>query len=478
MKITTNKWFTALVALTLLGSSCNKFLDVQPTGTLIEDKQFEDLQGFYDALYGVYGSMAKKDLYGQHLSWGFVDRLGQITARVREGELDYDLIHYRYGVRSVRNAIDAVWTNQYKAISYANTLLAHCEKTTLTSPDIQWVRAEAMALRAYMHFDLLRLYCDDYRRKPESQGLPYAYVADLKNKKVYTLAETYANILADLDEAERLLADDNTIAAERNWSSSLRAGRVAHINKYAVKALKARVYNAMGDATNAIKYAKEVIASGQFALATSSTFAKVRRFPAEGELIFGLHNVALSESIVQTFLPAVQQRGDFAEANLSVAKLYNTTQFTPDNTDIRYNTYYLKKGGLHSFTRLMASEEELKLTATSLQGLCLIRLPEMYYILAGNLYATNPAESRRYLNELRQSRGLSALPESYYATQADLDKELLSEYLREFPGEGQAFYALKYYNQTFTDVRGNRVNPSDDIFVLPWPEKELEFGNK
>ena len=68
--------YIALGALSLAGlPSCNKFLDVQPKGTLLQEIQFSTLQGYYDAFYGVYGTMASSDLYGQRLTHGFVDEL-------------------------------------------------------------------------------------------------------------------------------------------------------------------------------------------------------------------------------------------------------------------------------------------------------------------------------------------------------------------------------------------------------------------
>ena len=46
-----------LLTLALL-PSCNKFLDIQSKGTLLEDVQFSTIRGYEDAMYGVYGSMA------------------------------------------------------------------------------------------------------------------------------------------------------------------------------------------------------------------------------------------------------------------------------------------------------------------------------------------------------------------------------------------------------------------------------------
>mgnify|MGYP001740909792 CR=1 FL=1 len=50
-----------VASLTLGATSCNDFLDVQPKGELPEDVQFKRSQGFYDAMYGVYGTMASSN---------------------------------------------------------------------------------------------------------------------------------------------------------------------------------------------------------------------------------------------------------------------------------------------------------------------------------------------------------------------------------------------------------------------------------
>lgn len=475
----TNTWFVALLGLSLLGSSCSKFLDVQPTGTLIEEKQFEDLSGFTDALYGVYGKMASPELYGENLSWGFADKLGQITARIEEGHVDYDIIRYNYDNKNVRSLSDQVWEELYKAISYANNLIQHCETTNISSPDIAWIKAEAIASRAYMHFDLIRLYCPDIRSEAEAGGIPYSYSFDLKSKKVFTLKESYDNVLRDLDEAERLLAEDKEVKPERVWTESLRNGRVAHLNQYAIKALKARVYHAMGRKDEAARYAREVIESGMFKLSDASNFASVRRFPMEGELIFGLHNVGLSDLLATKFHPAVKSPGEFTEVNRSLKSLFNTSKFTASSSDARYTSFYQEVvgRGLFSFTRLIASQEEAQKNSTKLQGLCLIRLPEMYYILIESLFESNKEESRRLLNTLRASRGLANIEDTSFATADALKKELRDERLREFPGEGQAFFALKYYMLPFRSVRNEEIRPKAETFVLPWPERELEYGN-
>ena len=131
----------------------------------------------------------------------------------------------------------------------------------------------------------------------------------------------------------------------------------------------------------------------------------------------------------------------------------------------------------YSFVRFLESDAQVN--SNPLQGLTLIRLPEMYYILSECTYDSDKAEAVKLLNAVRKSRGLEDVDEAKVATKEAFLKEMMRERMREMPGEGQTFFALKHYNKAFTDFRGISTHqPSSSIFVLPWPEKEIEFGGK
>lgn len=103
----------------------------------------------------------------------------------------------------------------------------------------------------------------------------------------------------------------------------------------------------------------------------------------------------------------------------------------------------------------------------------------MYYIQAEALYSSDPTAALAALNKVRESRGLNDLTSSDLPTQVDFKAELVKEYMREMPGEGQIFPALKHFNSSFLDLLGSStIQPSSSIFVLPWPTDELTYGNK
>ena len=130
-----------------------------------------------------------------------------------------------------------------------------------------------------------------------------------------------------------------------------------------------------------------------------------------------------------------------------------------------------------SFIRLIQNDAEA--TRGVLKGFVLISLPEMYYILSESLYDTDKTEAINLLNQVRKSRGLGNVDAANVATRELFEQEMMRERMREFPGMGQTFYALKHYNRSFTDFRNiDTYQPSDAIFKLPWPDRENEYGDE
>ena len=194
-------------------------------------------------------------------------------------------------------------------------------------------------------------------------------------------------------------------------------------------------------------------------------------------MIFGLNNRTLSQSVYNTFFGYTQSSGNFTESRKDLETLYETKTFTSSNVDVRYSAFYRKEGGAFIFLRFVANESESR--STAFQGLTLARLPEMYYILAESLYDTDPKAAKAALDEVRKSRGLQPSDDAKFLTKDAFLQEMLNERMREMPGEGQVFYAIKHYNKPFKALNGRTtIESSPTRFVLPRPDRELEFGNK
>lgn len=79
--------------ISCISTGCNEYLDVNPAGKVTQTKLFEDIQGYRDAMYGVYANLATINLYGKNLTYGFADQLAQLftpKATVSEEQTAYN----------------------------------------------------------------------------------------------------------------------------------------------------------------------------------------------------------------------------------------------------------------------------------------------------------------------------------------------------------------------------------------------------
>ena len=456
---------------------CNSFLNVQPKGTVEQGKQFKDVQGYRDAMYGIYASMAQTSLYGKAMSYGFIDQVGQLFYDPYNGMADvYAATNFKYTDQAISETVDGIWSKAYECIMYVNNVIENVEKEEVgKDPDYTVIRGEAYALRAFLHFDLMRLFCDNIKINSGAGGIPYSYSFDLKNKRICTLKECYDNVLNDLTEAQKILVNDKLVK-DSLATSVYRGTRYQHCNQYAVWALKARVFHYKGDLDSAAYNAEKVIAHPELRLTDSKVFAGVKRYGANRELIWGLYSNLLYTPYNDLFLKGSLGSGSVVRVREGMRSIYEVGSFEADSKDMRYTEFFTEDESIsqqYAFTRLLKKEEQ----AYNFQGVCLVRLPEMYYILAEATYSQDKEKALRYLNDVRNSRGLKDLEISRFSTQDAFNKELLVERCREFWGEGQVFFSYKRDNCSFMNAANDReILPSTDVFVLPWPKSEQEFG--
>ena len=107
----------------------------------------------------------------------------------------------------------------------------------------------------------------------------------------------------------------------------------------------------------------------------------------------------------------------------------------------------------------------------------LLRLSEAYYIAAECLKESNPKRAVELLNLVRSARNLSLFPLDYKTMSADdIQNEIYKEYRKEFVGEGgQLFFYYKRLNAP--EIKGASVRPGKNVYVLPIPSNDQEFGS-
>lgn len=465
-------YYIAVLLTALLSfSSCEDFLDVNPDGQEKQDELLSTRDGIESAMYGVYAKLRESSLYGASLSFKHVDVLAQ-HFDCAGNDLYTQLGAYNYEYADVKSVWEAVWTAMYNNISNVNAVI-NCDLVKDASQYPYTIyKGEALGLRAFMHFDLLRLYTEQITRNPAASGIPYATEFSLKTPEFSTASQVYDYIIADLLEAERLLADEGDFAEE----SDFMLDRKIHFNVNAVRATLARVYLTKGDKENAAKYAKKVVETSGHTL--------TEKIDVEGELAGVLSNTetiwgvyyAEFYSLVNPSLQQYQTRSSL-NPRRDYADIFNKNL---DGMDFRVNAYFGMVGETLRFIKL-TDVYELRGMASNrpsdlILGINMIRLPEMYYILAEAYMDSDNALATEYFNEVIEHRGLTALDER--TTPLPLTQELINdERYKEFWGEGQSFFNLKRTHSAISLPDGSFVQPSNAVFVIPVPDIEYDYRN-
>ncbi len=463
-----------LVAAMLATTGCKKWLDVSPKTEIREKILFSDEQGFKDALIGTYTLMGGTNTYGTNLTMGVLDGMAQrYNTTSNTQHIYYYPARYDYTNTASKNYITVIWGGLYTAVANVNNILAQADdkKELFRGNNYNQVKGEALALRAFLHFDLLRMYGVAPVVDGNRKSIPYVTRFGIKVYPLLTVNEVIDSCLKDLSTAEQLLSNDKNVRLDFVSDPFLSYTR-NHMNYWAVKGLQARIYLYRGDKTNALAAALEVInnQATYFPFVTSSaasaTVNRDRTFSTEH--LFAL-NVFKLKDITDAFTKTTTVGGvpTLAHTTSNINTLYEST--AGGSSDIRYVYLFTPYSTSSSSTKYWQED----LNFEYLKGnLPLIRLSEMYYIAAES--AATAADGVNYLNTVRLKRGLIALASTISAT--TLQAEILKEYKKEFYAEGQLFYYFKRLNAARVD--GSTVNMTEATYTFPLPEDEIEFAQR
>ncbi|WP_167015142.1 RagB/SusD family nutrient uptake outer membrane protein [Chitinophaga sp. Cy-1792] len=460
-------------------TSCKKYLDVKPRDQVIADDLFSTEAGFMKALNGVYLDMTQASTYGGAMTMEMVEVLGQRYSLSDESPY-YQLGLYNYTDDKVKDKFGEVWAAMYKHIAAVNKALSQLEvrKEVGTAEHRRWIKGELLGLRAYLHFDILRLYGPVYGTDSLSARIPYYDKFTDKYLPFLPANEVAKHVLNDLDSAEVLLQDDPVITEGRTWSNSVIDNPTWHfrqfrLNVYAVQALKARVYLYTKAKAAAYQYAKKVIttAGPKFPFVDPRNVSGPnpdRLFASE--LLFALQDINMDAKFQKYFSPSNKDANILAAAPANLGNEYER-----NDNDPRYTANWVTPAGgvkiYRCFYKYADISEPTKYSFV--YHLPMIRISEMYLIAAE--CESDKATALGYLNAVRKARKVFDAPAT-----ATVATELMKEFKREFYGEGQCFFYYKRLGSTPItkgDGSGTTVRMSATQYVLPIPENEILYRN-
>ncbi len=465
-----------LSSVVLLASSCNDWLDVQPT----TEKDREDLvtsaDGYKQMLYGTYINLVSTDLYGHNMSYGILEGVARNYCK-------NPVPNYNYLDTSVRPVVDAIWEKMYNNIANVNSILKDVEKnkSEFAKGEEELLEGEALAQRAYMHFDLMRLFAPAYKGNEDKIAIPY--VESYERVRYPHIAEklVIGKVLRDLDRADSLLSagGDPLINGAQTVTYSgkgiFTANRQYRFNYWAVQALRARVYMYIGDTANALKYATLTIEKGPFSWVTEADVPAGDRIFLP-EMICGLDVPELPNYYESYFTSESYSLSDgWGTYGLNVFEDANDYRFLYLLTNDKANNKVISC----KYKQTIGSGKVMKK-----QTVPLIRLGEMYLIAAECNMEKNPAMSISLLRTLKLHRGYLSENQGIAdgLTTSQIRDYITKEMRKETYAEGQMwFYYKRLDSPTTPDFSpwwaGATTTMKTSYYTFPLPESEKEYGN-
>lgn len=516
----------------IITASCNKWLDVTSKTDIVSEQQFNDVTGFRDAVIGVYVKMAKPELYSQEMTWRTVEFLSQQYAIVA-GAPDLNVPLYAYNTAPLPTKRETIWLAAYNVIANINQILRYQEEnrdafkqTPITD---SLIKGEMLALRAFMHFDIMRLFGKGNlgNRPALLNELTIPYVTEFSKDATpqRTYSETLTLLKKDIVDAIKYLECDplsRLRTSDTYWDQELASGfistesegatispnRKMRMNYWAAKALYARILMWEGTAASkalALKEALEVMGSDLsggigtgngacYSWTTSSAVSKAYWYTSD----LGFVNEQLFTLQVEKFLDIQSvtnvagglswfycgsPNNQYSVVYVTDARRKNIFEFGTSLIDVDWRaTKCLWADGSTLKNWTIAKFYNTPLTginATYNKRMPLIRISEMYYIAAecflepGANY--DKVKAVACLNKIRNQRNI---PITYNLattlSDAVVRNEITKEYLKEFIGEGQLFF---YYKRLgFPSIMDYGKEMTDVEYQMPMPDSEIANG--
>jgi len=483
-------------------TSCKKWLDVTPQSQVSEEDLFKTEQGFEEAMNGIYSRCAQGDLYGTELTFGFPDVLAQnFSIESAYDERKYlQTSLYNYKDADFISRKDNAWKGLYNAIGNCNLILENVDskKNLFTDIGHDLIKGEALGMRAYLHFDALRLFGPSFATGASTKAIPYVTSFTNKVTTLSTVTESLDKMIADLLAAKELLRPVDPIMSasyrvnypnitdtlqytEESSTDLFLQNRRHRFNYYAACAELARVYLYKDDKVNALANAMEVINSKKFPFTDKADFInsdiKLKDRIMYKELIFAFY---IPDMVDELSLYFNQGNASLLIKQSGADFMYETAGV--GGSDNRYKQWFetVNAGvgnlALQKYVRNPdAKVDDVTSNRHPLMAPAL-RLSEMFYIAAECTYDANPQQAQSLVDTVRTARGINEFLAT--ASKDEFMNELVKEARKEFYGEGQIFYMYKRLNKSIVGLNGGSYGPSSSIFVLPLPNDEIEFGQR
>ena len=311
-------YFILAIGLALGIASCEKMLEYPPEGAILAEdalKTPDDAQRLLNSCYDVIANLF--DGKYQNICELMSDNMAEPNG------LDFNAVYNRE-TNFFTPTTNGTYGDFYYAIYRCNSLMKNFDLIEGLS-DVERTRMEAEAkfIRAFCHFNVVKIWAQPYGSSPSNSHLGIILKRGASNEPLArsTVEESYAFIIEDLEYARVNLPVSNGNYATRN----------------AALGLLAMVYFQMNNYVQAEQFASLVINSGSYSMSDT-----LDRFPTNPELnpeiVFGIVSSSSGDA-------NIDQRTDNFIGN------YNAGGVLPPNL--------MFSNELYQFTNLNSADDRL-----------------------------------------------------------------------------------------------------------------------
>ena len=519
-----NKLKNKIIALCLCSialCSCEDFLDPSSTSEFVP----KDANSLNELLLGE--AYPRNDIDGMNIFLNLLD--DDITAMPYQTPQDgFDanrfLAAYTWQPDMFKMMEEAGYSNTnmyeqyYELILGANAVIDYIDQVNDEKQNINYVLAQAYALRGFLYFKLVNIFGQPINSQPDALGVPLKLNSGVENTENAlarrTVKEVYTQIINDLKEVERLY---ETLPADKQFAKDYRTSLPM------VQLLLSRVHLYQENWSDAASYAHKVMTNSNFKLLDLNV---VETLTEEGYPFYKTYHAYSESSEVIWLYGSVSDMGSWVMSYAGTSnpkdnnrvmhayfKASDDLMETYEDTDLRKERYIIKKAvrderGIDIWTPMAIGKLSVNIPQDN--GVSLnnfykpisgsgvfgrsLRLSEAYLNYAeakAMMYqmgtdANGATEAQDALDELRVKRYAANDFKSLDITDAEeLIQFVRNERRRELCFEDHRWYDLRRWGMKeikhvwYNDANTKSIftlNQGDKGYTIPIPDEAMDLN--
>ncbi|MEK6494269.1 RagB/SusD family nutrient uptake outer membrane protein [Myroides odoratimimus] len=368
--------------------------------------------------------------------------------------------HYTWNEIALKTLANSQWDSYYSAMVHLNALLNTEAHIRDKGADWDYIKGNALVLKAYIYFDLLQLYSTRYN--PEAPGVLRKDELKIESNKRLTQSESIQYI-------ERMLQEGISLM------DSYAAQKIYFITTQAAKQLEIKIALYQGQYDKAEALATALLSESAPLPNTAETYASLWKYKDNSPTrqVYWAYDFRENPNHYLT----TTTDGD-------IMQIHFLNKF--EESDMRYTIsqffYDMKAQGTASSTRALLGKYKSDYNDKEEQRIILSRNTETYFLLLESLIEQNKiAQAITLYNDFKTSVHSETITDS--PSQQVLRLLFRAEKQKEFIGEKTNYFDLKRWNTSIaryesdSNKKSNTIEATDFRWTWPIPTAEIRLNN-